>query len=62
MRFVTTCRRSQTCLRTHALSFAHVCPASAVRGFETGTREDHLSREGDDPPGWIPDRKRVYGY
>ena len=61
MRFATTCRRSHTCLRIHALSFAHVCSASpgciwrqytfaAVRGYETGPREDHLSQEGDYPP------------
>src|ERR1039457_872437 len=55
----------QTCLRIHALSFAHVCSASpgctcrqytfaAVRGYETGPREDYLSQEGDYPPRWIP--------
>ena len=63
----------QTCLRIHALSFAHVCSASpgctcrqytfaAVRGYETGPREDHLSQEGDYPPRWIPGRKRVSRY
>jgi hypothetical protein len=54
----------QTCLRIHALSFAHVCSASpgctcrqytfaAVRGYETGPREDHL-RKATTHPGGFP--------
>jgi hypothetical protein len=58
---------AQTCLRIHALSPARVSRSpscarrlytfAAVRGFQTGPRRDHLSREGNYPPRWIPGRK-----
>src|ERR1035438_7613575 len=60
---------AQTCLRIHALSPARVSRSpscarrlytfAAVRGFQTGPRRDHLSREGNYPPRWIPGRKLV---